>query len=55
MRAAARVLDLVRGRNSNNFEHMPELTWTYGYPLCLALIGGLCFYIYRRFKRSGWL
>ncbi|MEV7396339.1 magnesium/cobalt transporter CorA [Aeromicrobium sp. NPDC092404] len=45
----------IAGIYGMNFEHMPELTWTYGYPLCLALIGGLCTYIYRRFKRSGWL
>lgn len=45
----------IAGIYGMNFEHMPELTWTYGYPLCLAVIGGLCFYIYRRFKRSGWL
>lgn len=41
--------------NWNNFENMPELTWTYGYPLCLAMIAGLCGYVYWRFKRSGWL
>ncbi len=45
----------IAGIYGMNFEHMPELTWTYGYPLCLALIGGLCLYIYRRFKKSGWL
>lgn len=45
----------IAGIYGMNFEHMPELTWTYGYPLCLAVIGGLCLYIYRRFKRSGWL
>jgi magnesium transporter len=38
-----------------NFEHMPELQWRYGYPAALALITGICFVLYRRFKRSGWL
>jgi magnesium transporter len=38
-----------------NFEHMPELTWTWGYPLCLAVVGVICGYVYWRFKRSGWL
>ena len=45
----------IAGIYGMNFEHMPELTWTYGYPICLAVIGGLCLYIYWRFKRSGWL
>lgn len=45
----------IAGIYGMNFEHMPELTWTYGYPACLALIAGLCGYIYRRFKKSGWL
>ncbi|MET0928494.1 MAG: magnesium/cobalt transporter CorA [Aeromicrobium sp.] len=45
----------IAGIYGMNFKHMPELTWTYGYPLCVAVIAGLCGYIYRRFKRSGWL
>jgi magnesium transporter len=45
----------IAGIYGMNFEHMPELTWTYGYPLCVAVIAGLCGYIYWRFKRSGWL
>ncbi|MBX9849918.1 MAG: magnesium/cobalt transporter CorA [Rhodocyclaceae bacterium] len=38
-----------------NFEHMPELQWRYGYPTALALITGICFILYRRFKKAGWL
>jgi magnesium transporter len=45
----------IAGVYGMNFEHMPELSWTYGYPLCVAVIAGLCGYIYLRFKRSGWL
>ncbi|AXT84934.1 magnesium and cobalt transport protein CorA [Aeromicrobium sp. A1-2] len=45
----------IAGIYGMNFAHMPELTWTYGYPACLTVIGGLCLYIYYRFKRSGWL
>jgi len=45
----------VAGIYGMNFEHMPELTWTYGYPACLAAMGLACFLVYRRFKRSGWL
>lgn len=38
-----------------NFEHMPELQWKYGYPVALATMMGICFYLYRRFRKSGWL
>lgn len=38
-----------------NFENMPELKWSFGYPLALLLIGGICGYLYYRFRRSGWL
>ncbi|WP_456694780.1 magnesium/cobalt transporter CorA [Aeromicrobium sp. P5_D10] len=45
----------IAGIYGMNFDHMPELSWTYGYPICVAVIGTLCGYIYWRFKRSGWL
>jgi magnesium transporter len=38
-----------------NFEHMPELRWTYGYPLALGLIAAAGVLLYRRFRRAGWL
>jgi magnesium transporter len=38
-----------------NFEHMPELKWQYGYPLALALIGGVCGALYVQFRRVKWL
>jgi magnesium transporter len=38
-----------------NFRHMPELDWSWGYPVALAVIGGTCSFLYWRFKRSGWL
>jgi magnesium transporter len=38
-----------------NFDHMPELKQTWGYPAALALIGGTCGLMYWRFKRVGWL
>ncbi|HEX7454589.1 MAG TPA: magnesium/cobalt transporter CorA [Gallionella sp.] len=38
-----------------NFQHMPELSWHYGYPLALIVITGTCGFLYYRFKRSGWL
>jgi magnesium transporter len=38
-----------------NFEHMPELTWTWGYPLALCIIGSVAGLLYRRFRKAGWL
>jgi magnesium transporter len=38
-----------------NFEHMPELRWTYGYPAVLLVMLTICAILYRRFRRSGWL
>lgn len=38
-----------------NFKHMPELDWQYGYPLSLLIIFGAAYYVYRKFKKSGWL
>jgi magnesium transporter len=38
-----------------NFDHMPELGWKYGYLLVTALMLAVCFLLYRRFRRVGWL
>jgi magnesium transporter len=38
-----------------NFEHMPELKWTFGYPLALAIMLVICLLLYRWFKKVGWL
>jgi magnesium transporter len=45
----------IAGIYGMNFEHMPELSWTFGYPLAVLVIAGLCAYVYARFKKSGWL
>jgi magnesium transporter len=49
------VPTMVAGVYGMNFEHMPELSWRYGYPTVLALTLLLCVLLYRRFRRSGWL
>jgi magnesium transporter len=38
-----------------NFQEMPELKWKYGYPVAIAVMVAVCVYMYRRFKKSGWL
>jgi magnesium transporter len=49
------VPTLITGVYGMNFEHMPELSWRYGYPLVLLLIVVVCSLLYRGFKRNGWL
>jgi magnesium transporter len=49
------VSTLIAGIYGMNFEHMPELEWTFGYPLVLAVMVAICFTLYRFFKRVGWL
>ncbi|WP_449349308.1 magnesium and cobalt transport protein CorA [Streptomyces shaanxiensis] len=38
-----------------NFDHMPELTWSFGYPFAIALMGVVCVSLYIIFKRRDWL
>lgn len=38
-----------------NFEGMPELKWSWGYPAALGLISTVCVGLWWRFKRAGWL
>jgi magnesium transporter len=38
-----------------NFEHMPELGTRYGYFVVVAVSAVICLYLYRRFKKIGWL
>ncbi len=38
-----------------NFDHMPELHWTFGYPFALALMLAVSGSLYLAFKRRGWL
>jgi magnesium transporter len=49
------VPTLIAGVYGMNFEHMPELSWTYGYPYAIALMIGAGVVLYAFFKRSGWL
>ena len=46
---------LVASSYGMNFEFMPELKWSFGYPgaICLMILAGLAPYLY--FKRRNWL
>lgn len=45
----------IAGIYGMNFQEMPELHWRFGYPAVIVMIGGICGYLYYRFRRSGWL
>jgi len=45
----------IAGIYGMNFDHMPELKWTFGYPLVIAVIALVCVGLWLRFRRSGWL
>ena len=49
------VPTMVFGLYGMNFEHMPELKWTFGYPLVVAVTLLICTLLHRRLKRAGWL
>jgi magnesium transporter len=49
------VPTLLAGIWGMNYKHMPELSWHYGYPMALAIMGILMLVLYRAFKRAGWL
>ena len=38
-----------------NFDDMPELGWTFGYPFAIGLMGVVCASLYVIFKRRDWL
>ncbi|GGT79735.1 magnesium transport protein CorA [Actinomadura citrea] len=45
----------IAGIYGMNFDHMPELHWTFGYPLVVAVMAVVCVLLFRRLRRSGWL
>lgn len=46
---------LVAGIYGMNFEHMPELHWTFGYPILIILLIIILYIVYLQFKRNNWL
>ncbi len=53
--AIAAVPTMIAGIYGMNFEHMPELGWSIGYPGVLLLMALICATLFRGFKRAGWL
>ncbi|GAA4691927.1 magnesium and cobalt transport protein CorA [Nocardioides nanhaiensis] len=46
---------LIAGVYGMNFDDMPELHWTFGYPMALVLMACVSGGLWRLFKKSGWL
>jgi magnesium transporter len=53
--AIVAVPTMIAGIYGMNFDDMPELRWSLGYPAVLALMLVICFGLWRYFKRVGWL
>jgi magnesium transporter len=49
------VPTLIAGIYGMNFEHMPELTWTFGYPLVVAAMFAVDAVLFFKFRNAGWL
>ena len=46
---------LIAGIYGMNFRHMPELDWTFGYPLALGIMLLSAGLLYRTFRKRDWL
>jgi magnesium transporter len=53
--AIAAVPTALAGIYGMNFEHMPELAWTWGYPAVLLVMATVCSVLYFTFRRNHWL
>jgi magnesium transporter len=49
------VPTMIAGIYGMNFDYMPALHWVFSYPLVLAVMAGICTFLYRAFRRNGWL
>jgi magnesium transporter len=46
---------MIAGIYGMNFKNMPELEWEYGYPVSIVAMVLIDFFLYTRFRKSGWL
>jgi len=53
--ALVAVPTMIVGVYGMNFEHLPELKWTLGYPLVMGIIVAIDAVLFRRFRKAGWL
>jgi len=53
--ALVAVPTMIAGVYGMNFEHMPELKWTFGYPLAVGAMVVIDGWLFYRFRKAGWL
>jgi magnesium transporter len=53
--ALVAVPTLIAGLYGMNFQNMPELSWTLGYPIVLGAMLAIDAWIFVRLRRAGWL
>jgi magnesium transporter len=53
--ALVAVPTMIAGVYGMNFDVMPELKWTWGYPMSLGIMAAIDLWLWMKFKKSGWL
>jgi len=49
------VPTMIAGLYGMNFKFMPETEWTFGYPAAVLFMASACYFLYRWFRKVGWL
>ena len=53
--ALVAVPTMIAGVYGMNFEHMPELKWTFGYPLAVGAMVAIDAWLFYKFRKAEWL
>ncbi len=53
--ALVAVPTMIAGVYGMNFKDMPELSWSFGYPVALIVMAAIDVYLFYRFRKTGWL
>ena len=53
--ALVAVPTMIAGVYGMNFDYMPELKWTFGYPLSILAMVGIDGFLFFRFRKAGWI
>ena len=53
--ALVAVPTMIAGIYGMNFQHMPELSWAWGYPASVATMAAIDGYLFYRFRKAKWL
>jgi magnesium transporter len=53
--ALVAVPTMIAGIYGMNFEHMPEVRWSLGYPMAVGVMAAIDGYLFYRFRKARWL